>query len=215
MLMYGSEGLEIAERYNEWGVTAFVLTHRLAPRMGTTRAYSMANAPYNWCDLVHASFSSIPPRPAHRLLRRLGFGPPCRCGGSPGDPNAIDLVDRSRPDYLGLVYGPGRIAPGESLKNFPPAFLLCGQADTSNAVDSAQLFAELTRAGVTAEIHVYQKGRHGFGGGFATPIYSDWMARLQRFFGRRTDDSSGQPAEGLERWTWRLCLRAGGVLPHG
>src|SRR6201998_1612033 len=34
MLMYGSEGMEIAERYNEWGVTAFVLTYRLAPRYG-------------------------------------------------------------------------------------------------------------------------------------------------------------------------------------
>src|SRR5438105_4008865 len=32
MLMYGSEGMEIAERYNEWGVTAFVLTYRLSPR---------------------------------------------------------------------------------------------------------------------------------------------------------------------------------------
>src|SRR5438067_11167985 len=32
MLMYGSEGMEIAERYNEWGVSAFVLTYRLAPR---------------------------------------------------------------------------------------------------------------------------------------------------------------------------------------
>src|SRR4051795_3199314 len=32
MLMYGVEGMEIAERYNEWGVTAFVLTYRLSPR---------------------------------------------------------------------------------------------------------------------------------------------------------------------------------------
>ena len=32
MLMYGGEGLDIAERYNEWGVTAFVLTYRLSPR---------------------------------------------------------------------------------------------------------------------------------------------------------------------------------------
>ena len=34
MLMYGAEGLEIAERYNDWGVTAFVLTYRLSPRYG-------------------------------------------------------------------------------------------------------------------------------------------------------------------------------------
>src|SRR4051812_34331583 len=32
MLMYGAEGMNIAERYNDWGVTAFVLTYRLAPR---------------------------------------------------------------------------------------------------------------------------------------------------------------------------------------
>src|ERR1700756_4659579 len=32
MLMYGGEGLDIAERYNDWGVTAFVLTYRLSPR---------------------------------------------------------------------------------------------------------------------------------------------------------------------------------------
>ena len=34
MLMYGAEGLDIAERYNDWGVTAFVLTYRLSPRYG-------------------------------------------------------------------------------------------------------------------------------------------------------------------------------------
>src|SRR5436190_651323 len=32
MLMYGVEGIDIAERYNDWGVTAFVLTYRMAPR---------------------------------------------------------------------------------------------------------------------------------------------------------------------------------------
>src|SRR6185437_14897752 len=31
MLMYGAEGMDIAERYNEWGVTAFVLTYRMSP----------------------------------------------------------------------------------------------------------------------------------------------------------------------------------------
>jgi hypothetical protein len=32
MLMYGVEGIDVAERYNSWGVTAFVLTYRLSPR---------------------------------------------------------------------------------------------------------------------------------------------------------------------------------------
>jgi acetyl esterase/lipase len=32
MLMYGGEGGDVAEVFNDWGVTAFVLTYRLAPR---------------------------------------------------------------------------------------------------------------------------------------------------------------------------------------
>src|SRR5215471_3055530 len=34
MLLYGLEGLDIAERYNEWGVAAFILNYRLSPRYG-------------------------------------------------------------------------------------------------------------------------------------------------------------------------------------
>ena len=35
MLMYGAEGMDIAEQYNEWGVTAFVLTYRMSPTYNT------------------------------------------------------------------------------------------------------------------------------------------------------------------------------------
>src|SRR6185436_12150319 len=31
MLMYGVKGMDIAERINDWGVTAFVLTYLLSP----------------------------------------------------------------------------------------------------------------------------------------------------------------------------------------
>src|SRR5882757_5024884 len=34
MLMYGAEGIEVAERFNDWGTAAFVLTYRLSPRYG-------------------------------------------------------------------------------------------------------------------------------------------------------------------------------------
>src|SRR5262245_8919647 len=34
MLMYGAEGMEIAERFNDWGAAAFVLTYRLSPAYG-------------------------------------------------------------------------------------------------------------------------------------------------------------------------------------
>ena len=32
MLMYNLEGIDVAEKFNDWGTTAFVLTYRLNPR---------------------------------------------------------------------------------------------------------------------------------------------------------------------------------------
>jgi endo-1,4-beta-xylanase len=99
------------------------------------------------------------------------------------DSGAADPVDRvsSRPDYLALVYGAGRATPGESLKNFPPTLLVSAADDRGPSLGNAQLFMDLTRAGAVAEIHVYQKGRHGFGSGFGSPAFGGWMAELERF----------------------------------
>jgi endo-1,4-beta-xylanase len=100
-----------------------------------------------------------------------------------GDPAAADPVERvsSKPDYLALVYGAGRATPGENLKEFPPTFLVSAAGDQGPSIGNAQLFMDLTRAGTVAEIHVYQKGRHGFGSGFGSPEFGDWMPALKHF----------------------------------
>lgn len=184
MLMYGAEGLDIAERYNDWGVTAFVLTYRLSPRYGQDARVLDGKRAIEMVRSRASEFHLDPKRVGY-----IGFSAGSNMGravvdaAGPGDPNAPDPVDRfsSRPDYLGLVYGPGRGGAGESLKNFPPTFLMCDAGDSGNAIGSAQLFADLTKAGAVAEIHVYQKGHHGFGDGFASGTYSDWMGRLELF----------------------------------
>ena len=184
MLMYGVEGMDIAERYNDWGVTAFVLTYRLSPRYNDKARVLDGKRAVQLVRARAAEFKLDPKR-----IGFIGFSAGSSLGRSvaaasgPGDPAAADPIDRqsSRPDYLGLVYGPGLGAPGETLKDFPPTFLLCAAADKGNAIGSAQLFADLTKAGAVAEIHVYQKGRHGFGSGSTNGIYSDWMPRLEHF----------------------------------
>jgi acetyl esterase/lipase len=45
----------------------------------------------------------------------------------------------------------------------PPTFLAVTQDDKMRGVQAALLFVELTKAGVSAEIHVYTKGGHGYG----------------------------------------------------
>lgn len=184
MLMYGAEGFEVAERYNEWGVTAFVLTYRLSPRYGQeARVLDGKRA----IQLVRSRAAAWRLNPA--LIGYIGFSAGSNLGRSvaaaaiPGDPQSADPVERvsSRPDYLALVYGAGRAAPSESLKEFPPTFLVSAAADQGPSLGNAQLFTDLTKAGAVAELHIYQKGRHGFGSGFGSSEFSEWMPTLKHF----------------------------------
>ena len=127
MLMYGVEGVDIAERYNDWGTAAFVLTYRLAPKYGEAARVLDGNRAV---QLVRARAKEWKLDP--NKIGFAGFSAGSTLGRSvvaaakPGDPNAADPIDRvpSRPDNLVLVYGPGRAIAGEDLKKFPPTFLM-------------------------------------------------------------------------------------------
>jgi formylglycine-generating enzyme required for sulfatase activity len=184
MLMYGAEGADVAEVFNDWGVTAFVLTYRLSPRYDNdTRTLDGKRA----MQLVRAHAAEWQLDPAR--IGYIGFSAGGHLGRSivarsgPGDAKAADPIERvsSRPDYAALIYGAGQATPGESLKDYPPTFLLSAAADQGPSLANAQLFSELTKAGAIAELHVYQRGRHGFGSGYASPEFGDWMPRLEHF----------------------------------
>ena len=102
MLMYGGEGMNIAERYNDWGVAAFVLTYRLSPRynedarvLDGKRAIQVVRS--------HAAEWKLDPA----KIGYIGFSAGSNMGrtvvaqSAPGDPNSADPIDRvsSRPDY--------------------------------------------------------------------------------------------------------------------
>jgi acetyl esterase/lipase len=184
MLMYGGEGLDIAERYNEWGVTAFVLTYRLSPRYDEAARILDGKRAIQVVRANAARWSLNPDR-----IGYIGFsagsslGRAVAAAAGPGRADGSDPVDRvsSRPDYLALVYGAGRATEGENFKAFPPTFLVSAAGDQGPSLGNAQLFIDLTRAGAVAEIHVYQKGRHGFGSGFGSPEFGGWMPELRHF----------------------------------
>ena len=111
-----------------------------------------------------------------RIPARIGYigfsagsnmGRAVAAAAKPGEPSAADpaYLVSPRSDYLALVYGAGRPTPGESLKDFPPTFLVSAAGDQGPSLGNAQLFIDSTRAGAIAEYSrdVYQKGRHGFG----------------------------------------------------
>lgn len=185
MLMYGAEGMDIAEQYNEWGVTAFVLTYRMSPTYNTD-ARSLDGKRAVQVVRAHAAEMKLDPGKIGFIGFSAGGGlmRPFMATAGPGDPNAADPIARlnSKPDYLAFVYGAaGRTPQGENLKEYPPTFLVASQGDTGQSLPAAQFFIDLTKAGAVAEIHLYQRGHHGFGSGFGAPEFEDWMPRLEHF----------------------------------
>ncbi len=194
MLMYGVEGIEVAERFNDWGTTAFVLTYRLSPKYGDNARVVDGNRALR---LVRARAKEFNLDPNRVLFAGFSAGSSMARGvtaaSGPGDAEASDPVDRfpSKPNFLVMVYGPGRQAPTENLKDFPPTFLLSAASDAGAANGTAQLFLDINKAGGVAELHIYQRGRHGFGSAFTSREFGPWMGALKHFlelggfFGRK------------------------------
>jgi len=184
MLMYGLEGIEVAERFNDWGTTAFVLTYRLSPKYGEAARVLDGNRAIR---LVRSRAKEFKLDPNKIVFAGFSAGSSMArsvaAAAGPGDANAPDPIDRldSKPNFLVMVYSAGRATPGENLKNFPPTYLLAAAYDRGAANGSAQLFLDMNKAGGVAEIHIYQKGRHGFGAATTSPEFSPWMDSLKHF----------------------------------
>jgi acetyl esterase/lipase len=125
-----------------------------------------------------------------------------------GDPAASDPVERAgcRPDFMILAYpvimlnspythqGSQRNLLGNNPEPMwleylssekqvtpqtPPTFLFHTTEDTGVAVEnSVQFYLALRQAGVAAEMHIYQRGRHGVGLAQSDPVLATWTGRL-------------------------------------
>jgi acetyl esterase/lipase len=86
----------------------------------------------------------------------------------------VDAADREnwRPDFAVALY-PGHLATREErtlnsdirvTAHTPPTFLVQAQDDPVDPVENSIVYySALQQAGVPAELHVFEKGRHGFG----------------------------------------------------
>jgi acetyl esterase/lipase len=132
-----------------------------------------------------------------------------------GDAAASDPIDRqgSRPDFLILAYpvitlmeplahaGSKLNLLGENpdpalvqsmsvetlvTKDTPPAFIFMTTEDKTVPVLNSVLFYEaLVKAGVSAELHIFQHGAHGAGLGAANPQLSIWPELLIKWMRER------------------------------
>ena len=71
--------------------------------------------------------------------------------------------DRSvRPDFVVSLYG-ALLEPGAPPAGAPPLFVVAAQDDKqAPPIRSVEMFERWTSAGLPAELHLYEKGGHGF-----------------------------------------------------
>lgn len=169
------EGTEVAEWLNTLGVTGIVLKYRVPARHKDTRYLAAVQDAQRAMSLVrqHASEWGLDAQRIGILGFSAGGDCACRTALMPRQYEAVDTVDMLpfRPDFALLIY-PGYLAEKDGsrlqadlkvTKDAPPMFLVHAFDDGVTPLSSSLLFNELKRAGVAAELHIYDRGGHGYG----------------------------------------------------
>jgi acetyl esterase/lipase len=177
ILAYDLEGTEVAEWLSEIGVTAIVLKYRVPFRDERKRWLAAVQDAQRAMSLVRSRSDEWDIDPGR--LGILGFSAGGEVAGLVSifgeerkyDP--IDDVDKTaiRPDFAVLIY-PGNLVDKATsqmheyvkiTKTCPPMFLVHAYDDGVTALNSLLVAAELKKAGVPSELHLYAAGGHGYG----------------------------------------------------
>jgi acetyl esterase/lipase len=201
------EGRPVAEWLNSIGVAAFVLKYRIAPRYHHPAPMLDAQRALRLVRARAVEWAIDPRRIGILGFSAGGhLASTVATHFDAGQADARDPIERvsSRPDLVILIYpvitmreqthaGSRRNLLGEHpdpqlvalmsndeqvTRETPPAFLIHTVNDEAVPVENSLLFAAaLRKAGVAYEMHLYERGRHGFGLAPNDPVLSSWPAR--------------------------------------
>jgi acetyl esterase/lipase len=192
------EGKQIAEWFNSFGVSAFILKYRLGPRYHHPAMLDDARLGMRMIRTRAAEFKVDPAK-----IGVMGFS----AGGHLASTLSTHFQPGERPDFSILVYPvisfTTRYTHSGSMRNLlgnppdptlvwdlsnelrvtsdtPPTFLFHTNGDTGVPPENSVLYyMALRSAGVPAELHIYQNGPHGVGLAQKDPVLSTWPARLK------------------------------------
>ena len=202
------EGSDVARWWNSLGVTAFVLKYRLGPKYHHPIELGDAQRAIRTVRARASEWGVRPDRVGIMGFSAGGhLTATAGTHFDSGKPDAVDAIERqsSRPDFLVLGYpvvsftqnvhqGSKRALLGdnpdpkrvENLSNelqvtaqTPPTFLFHTSNDQTVPVENSVMFyLALHKAGVPAEMHIYENGPHGVGLAPTDEALSSWPARL-------------------------------------
>jgi acetyl esterase/lipase len=188
-LVFQAEGVEPAKYFNDLGVTAFVLKHRLPretnspyslqihPRQDAQRAMRLIRSRATEWDLDLKRIGVVGFSAGGEVAALLVYSP------TTGDPNAADAIERMncRADFQIVIYpGPLGVPTGPIPADAPPAFFLVANDDTSHVGPVLAQLEKYRAAKRPVEVHLYASGGHGFNLGNRSKLASirSWPQRM-------------------------------------
>jgi acetyl esterase/lipase len=193
ILAWEHEGTQVCEWLNSLGVTGVLLKYRVPRRLDQPKDQPPVSALQDAQRAVGVTRSKAKEWGIDdKKIGMLGFS----AGGhltawtfSTTEKRAYDPIDdadklSSRPDFAVLIY-PGGLTDREKklkpeikvTKDTPPCFLAVSYNDDGPFTASVELTKALKENKVSAELHVYSTGGHGYGMKASDKPYAGWPAR--------------------------------------
>jgi acetyl esterase/lipase len=193
-LAMNHEGHDMAPWFNNLGITYAVLKYRMpnghieVPVSDALRAIEIlrerctewgidrrkigimgASAGGNLATQAATHYSSAADRPDFQVLfyavTRVGSRPDAMFGENPSQERIDRFTTVKRVNA-----------------STPPAFIMCSADDTSvPPINSIEYFQALREKGVSATLHIYPSGGHGWGFQDTFVFKQEWMAELERW----------------------------------
>jgi acetyl esterase/lipase len=206
----GHEGFDIAKAFNEMGVSAFVLKYRIPNDTSMiNKEIGPLQDAQQAIKMVRENAAQYKIRPDRiGVMGFSAGGHLASTAGTHYNEKHVETNVSLRPDFLILIYPVisfddsvshlgsrnqliGRVPSREKIDHYsnelrvtpdtPPTFLVHATDDEAVKVENSILFyRSLVKNKVPAELHVYQKGGHGFG--MNNPTTTDkWMERCRNW----------------------------------
>jgi acetyl esterase/lipase len=170
-LAIDNEGHAVARWLSEHGIAGVVLKYRLARGAGspykvevhelddTRRALRLVRSRARQWSIDPARVGMMGFSAGGELVARAS------AAFDPGKRDARDPIEResARPAFQILMYPGGLKEELAVPKDAPPAFLCAAFDDKGPSRGAVMLFQKLRDAGISAELHVFSRGGHGFG----------------------------------------------------
>lgn len=172
-LAYAHEGTQVGEFLRDAGIAAFLLKYRVVPTPADTAGFdtAMRDAFVNGLEPIMREYGPLAVADAERavaMVRAAGYRHITMVGFSAGARVAADVVLNSapeqRPDAAGIVYvyHPDVSALPVSA-DAPPIFIAASIDDPIGIDGSIGMFTTWRAAGRPVELHLYERGSHGWG----------------------------------------------------